>query len=299
MQTQIDYRAAAEQKVVNSHFEEVASEWAEIYEREGVREFVFQERLRIVLDIVGRIGLPPQMRVLDVGCGAGFGTIGLAKMGYVVDAVDPVQAMVDATRERASRAGQERRVRSGLGDVHALCFPNETFALVLAIGVLPWLSSPEQPLQEMCRVLRPGGYLIVTADNSRGLRNILEPLTNPVLQPAVELARRMLQRRRRLGARGYRISLRHCDALLDASGLDKVESLTLGFGPFTVFRRELLPYSFGVKVHRRLQALADRGFPMLCSSGTEYIALVRKRGVDMREAAPIPCMAHCYSTTSL
>jgi ubiquinone/menaquinone biosynthesis C-methylase UbiE len=294
MQTQIEDRAAAEQKVVNSHFAEVASEWAEIYEHEGVREFVFQERLRIVLDIVERIGLPAQTRVLDVGCGAGFGTIGLAKMGYVVDAVDPVQAMVDATCERASRAGQERRVRGGLGDVHALCFPNETFGLVLAIGVLPWLSSPEQPLQEMCRVLRRGGYLIVTADNSWGLRNLLEPLTNPVLQPAVEPARRLLHRRRRPRAPGYRISVRHCDALLDASGLEKVESLTFGFGPFTVFRRELLPYSFGLRVHRRLQGLADRGFPMLCSSGTEYIALVKKRGEDMRETARMPSVTeHC------
>jgi ubiquinone/menaquinone biosynthesis C-methylase UbiE len=294
MPTQIDDQAAAEQKLVNSHFEEVASEWAEIYERQGVRECVFQQRLRTVLDMVGRIGLPSETRVLEVGSGAGFGALGLAEMGYVVDAVDPVQAMVDATGERARQAGQERRVRARLGDVHALCFPNETFSLVLAIGVLPWLSSLQRPLREMCRVLRPGGYLIVTADNSWGLRNFLEPLTNPILRPAKELARHLLRGFRRPRARGHVISFRHCDALLDASGLKKVESLTLGFGPFTVFGGEFLPRPFGLKVHYRLQALANRGLPVLRYAGSEYIALVKKRTVDTHGTAAIPSAAQYY-----
>ena len=67
--------------------------------------------------------------------------------------------MVDSTEERVNRAGQEQRVRTGQGDVHSLCFPNETFDLVLAIGVLPWLPSIEQPLREMARVLKPGVIL--------------------------------------------------------------------------------------------------------------------------------------------
>jgi ubiquinone/menaquinone biosynthesis C-methylase UbiE len=283
MRTQIDDPAAAGQNLVNAHFEEVASEWAEIYERQGVREFVLQERLRIVLDMVGRLDLPSRTRVLEIGSGAGFGALGLAKMGYAVDAIDPVQAMVDTTRERARRAGLDQYVRSGLGDVHALDFPNETFDLVLALGVLPWLPSLQQPLQEMCRVLRQGGYLIVTADNSWGLQNFLEPLTNPILRPTKELARRLLIGSRQRRARGYRISLRQCDGLLDASGLEKVESLTLGFGPFTFFNRKLFPWPLGLTVHHRLQALANSGLPVLRSGGSEYIVLVKKRGATMRE----------------
>ena len=290
MQTEGDDKTSAEQKLVNFYFEEVASDWAEIYERQGVNEFVHQERLRIVLDMVGRIGLSLQTRVLEVGCGAGFGTLAFAKMGFIIDAIDPVQAMVDATHARARRAGQERRVRSGLGDVHALCFPNETFGLVLAIGVLPWLSSPEQPLQEMCRVLRPEGYLIVTVDNRWGLRQFLEPLTNPLLRPAKELARRLF-RGRRPRVRAHVISLRHCDALLDARGLEKVESVTLGFGPLSFFNREFLPSPLGLKLHYRLQAVASRGFPVLRSSGSQYIALVKKRGVDMRGTGKMPSVA--------
>jgi len=274
MQTQVGAQAEAEQKLVNSRFEKLVSEWAEIYERQGFDEFIFQERMRIVLDMVGRIGLPSQTRVLEVGCGAGVYTLALAKMGHLVDAIDPVQTMVDATRERARRGGQEHRVRSNLGDVHALGFPNETFGLVLAIGVFPWLSSIEQPLQEMYRVIRPGGYLVITVNSRWGLQQLLEPLSNPILRPAKELARRLLRRRPKV--RPYVIRLRHCDALLNTSGFEKLESLTLGFGPFSVFGCKLLPSSLGLKLHCRLQALAERGFPVLRAGGSKYIVLVKK-----------------------
>jgi ubiquinone/menaquinone biosynthesis C-methylase UbiE len=274
MQVQVDDRVVAEQKAVNSHFAEWAAEWAEIYERQGVNAFFYRERLRIVLEMASRLGLPAQTSVLEVGCGAGFATLALARMGYAVHAVDPVPQMIAATRERVKRAGQEHRVLSSLGDVRTLCFPDQTFGLVIAMGVLDWVSPIEQPLREMRRVLRPEGYLIVTVGNRWGLRKLMEPLTNPMLRPAKELAKRLLRRRPRARPRG--ISLRRCDALFAVVGLKKMDSLTFGFGPFSIFGREFLPSSVGLKLHCRLQAAADRGFPVLRSSGSCYIALLRK-----------------------
>jgi len=51
----------------------------------------------------------------------------------------------------------------------------------------------------------------------------------------------------------------------------------LGFGPFWLLNR-LLPQAFGVKLHRALQGLADRGVPVLRSAGAQYITLSRKVG---------------------
>src|SRR5437870_5347331 len=91
------------QQVVNSYFAEQASYWADIYHLDGVKEFIHQERLRIVLDMVNKLSLPAEARALDVGCGGGWAATALAAHGYAVDAIDPVQEMVDVTRDRANR----------------------------------------------------------------------------------------------------------------------------------------------------------------------------------------------------
>ena len=76
------------------------------------------------------------------------------------------------------------RVRIHAADVHALPFQAHTFDLVVAIGVIPWLHSERVALQEMQRVLKPGGYLLVTADNNARLNRILDPRSSPLSSTA-------------------------------------------------------------------------------------------------------------------
>jgi SAM-dependent methyltransferase len=272
-----------EQILVNSHFEQDASYWAEVYERDDdINALIYQERLRILLELVKTLDLSRQERVLEVGCGAGQAAIALAKLGYEVDAIDAIQLMVDATRDRAVKCEVESRVRTNLGDVGALSFPNERFGLVVALGVLPWLPSSERPMKEMCRVLSPRGYLIMSVGNSWGLPQFLDPFANPFLRPTRQLAKRVVRRvlgRSEIPKPRWRpTTIRGCDTLLSANRLEKLDGLTFGFGPFTMFGYRLLPHSLGVKVHRRLQALADRRIPVLRSAGTFYTVLGRKTG---------------------
>jgi ubiquinone/menaquinone biosynthesis C-methylase UbiE len=275
------------QQVVNSYFAQEASYWSDIYRLYGVKEFVHQERLRIVLDLVDRLSLPTETRALDVGCGGGWAATALAAHGCSVTAMDPVQEMVDATRDRAKTHKVADKVRATLGDVHSLPFVDNAFDIVLAIGVLPWLPSIEPPLREMHRVLRSGGYLIVTLDNHWSLRWLLEPLTNPMIRPVKESLKRLLRLfgHERPGAPWYPMSRSKFDSLLAATRFVKLLGTTLGFGPFTCLNRQFLPFRVGMKVHRTLQHLADRGFPLLRSAGCHYIVLSTK-AEDFRAKAP-------------
>jgi SAM-dependent methyltransferase len=270
-----------EQSLVNCHFDKAASYWAEVYERDDMQALIFQERLSIMLDLVKSIDLPRRERVLEVGCGAGQGTVALAKLGYVVDAIDSVQAMIDKTGDWAAKANVECMVRSNLGDVNALCFPNETFGLVIALGVLPWLPSMEKPMNELCRVLHPGGYLIISIGNRWGLPQFLDPFANPLLRPTRQLAKRALWPRHKLlpKARWRLSSIRDCDALFDTNGLEKLTGITSGFGPFTLFGYQCLPHWLGVKVHQGLTTLARRGVPVIRSSGALYTVLGKKQSL--------------------
>jgi SAM-dependent methyltransferase len=202
--------------------------------------------------------------------------------------------MVDATRNRAMNSGLQNRVKSSVGDVCALPFPDETFRLVVAMGVLSWVPSMTKAMQEMCRVLQTEGYLILGVENRWGLRQFLDPFENPLLGPVKEFARRVLRPSERDAPRVRSRSSSICayDAMLDAHHLEKLEGITFGFGPLTFFGYKLLPYPVGLKVHRGLQALAHRS-PVVRSIGALYTVVGRKCGspspITEKAASRVKC----------
>lgn len=267
-----------EQKRVNAHFQSAAVYWKEIYQLEDVYATIHRERRTMVLEFVDQLALPPNSHVLEIGCGAGLTTVALAQKGYLVDAVDTVEAMLDLTRRAAAEAGLENWVKTSAADAHQLALRSGSFDLVLAIGVVPWLHALPKAMQEMARVIRPGGYLIVNSDNRWRLNHLLDPLRFPAMKSTRARVRRILQRfgLRQLPARSHGYSLKEFDSFLARVGFDIVRSRTLGFGPFSFFNHELLPASIGVRIHRKLQKLADQNYPVIRSTAAQYLVLARK-----------------------
>ncbi len=270
-----------ERKKVAAYFDSLASYWDDIYRRRDVFSVIHQLRLLNVLGWVDQLELSADSRVLEVGCGAGMLTTALAQRGYSVMAMDSVQAMIDLTRNRVDEAGVARKVTTSLGDVHHLAFGDALFDVVLAIGVIPWLQEPEMAMHEFARVLRPGGYVIASADNRSRLHFLLDPAKSPYLAPARRAVKRILQavtpraKPRQTIARLH--SIRDVDRMLSLAGLEKVAFKTLGFGPFSFLGREVLPSAWELKIHRRLQGWADRSIPIVRSVGAQYLVLARKR----------------------
>ncbi|HEY5025474.1 MAG TPA: methyltransferase domain-containing protein [Acidimicrobiales bacterium] len=106
--------------------------------------------------------------VLDVGCGPGTITVGLA--GYVDDGrvvgIDPAKEVLADARAEASR-WHRGNVDFGVGDVHDLDFGDGTFDVVHAHQVLQHLRDPVAALLEMRRVCRPGG-IVAARDGDYG-----------------------------------------------------------------------------------------------------------------------------------
>lgn len=266
---------------VNAYFQTQSSFWNDIYVGSDVYAEIHQERHGAVLDWIDDLALPPGSQVLEIGCGAGYMAVALAQRGFRVQAIDSVEAMVELARQHALEAGLAERLGVAVGDIYALAFTDESFDLVLAIGVLPWIGQVESAMQELARVTKPGGFVILTADNRVRLNNLLDPLLNPVFAPLKRLAKNALERarlRRRslkdIGAACH--SRRFIDTSLAHVGLIKTRGKTLGFGPFSLFRRSILPKRLGITLHHRLQSLADRGMPLLRSTGAQYIVLAGK-----------------------
>jgi ubiquinone/menaquinone biosynthesis C-methylase UbiE len=112
--------------------------------------------------------LEPGARVLDVGCGPGTITIGLAARvpdGEVVG-IDLAGDVLADARHEAESAGQ-RNVRFEAGDVYHLGYDDASFDVVHAHQVLQHLADPAAALREMRRVTRPGG-LVAARDGDYG-----------------------------------------------------------------------------------------------------------------------------------
>lgn len=92
-------------------------------------------------------------RVLDVGCGPGVLTAELVSRHGVdhVDAIDPNEPFVAATRERLP--GVEVRV----GSAEALPYADDSYEASAAQLVVHFMKDPVLGLGEMARVTRPGG----------------------------------------------------------------------------------------------------------------------------------------------
>jgi ubiquinone/menaquinone biosynthesis C-methylase UbiE len=276
MQTQF-----ANGQIVTDYFESAAAYWKNVYSGDRLLSAIYRDRYGTALEWVKQLGLDRSARILEIGCGAGLITIALAQNGYSVDAVDSTMAMIQLTRKDVAGQNLQERVWTYAADVHALPFETERFDLVIAIGVIPWLHSEDVALQEMRRVLKPGGHLLVTADNNARLTRILDPISSPISVPLRFAAKRILKLcglwSPKPGLQPKRHYPYEVNRLVRECGFANLKSCTLGFGPFTLFGKNLLTDHAAVGLHRRLQMLALRSDLLpLRWTGSHYVVLATK-----------------------
>jgi 2-polyprenyl-3-methyl-5-hydroxy-6-metoxy-1,4-benzoquinol methylase len=101
--------------------------------------------------------------VLDVGCGSGASSAALARMGFHVIGIDPVEASVRIGTRAVRECGVAKRVTFVAGNGGALPVRTGSFDVVLLCAVIEHVppASRRSLLQEAWRALRPGGLLLI------------------------------------------------------------------------------------------------------------------------------------------
>ena len=100
-------------------------------------------------------------RVLDAGCGAGYGSAELAQAADSVVGVDRSAEAVDFARDTYALAN----LRFEQASCEALPHPSGSFDLVVAFEVIEHLDNWREFLLEARRVLAPAGQLIISTPN--------------------------------------------------------------------------------------------------------------------------------------
>lgn len=120
--------------------------------------------------------------VLDAGCGGGRNLVWLLRAGVDVYAVDRDAAAVERVRRLAAELAPglpPENVR--VGEVDALPFADASMDAVISSAVLHFAADPAhwgRMVDEMWRVLRPGGVLFARLASSIGIEGRLRPVGN-------------------------------------------------------------------------------------------------------------------------
>jgi ubiquinone/menaquinone biosynthesis C-methylase UbiE len=114
--------------------------------------------------------LPAGGSVLDLGCGAGGITLGVASAvapGHVVG-IDPNHDSIRLAKQTAKERGITN-VSFAVGDGFNLDLPDDTFDLIYSHTVLHLVIDPVKMLTEQKRVVKPGGWVIAAGMRDWGL----------------------------------------------------------------------------------------------------------------------------------
>jgi SAM-dependent methyltransferase len=109
------------------------------------------------------------MRVLDFGCGSGYGTARIAENCRSIIGVDVAADAIAHARQKHQRENLDYITIAPV-ERQALPFPDQSFDVVLSFQVIEHVMDEAKYLSEAWRVLRPGGYfLVATPDRSSRL----------------------------------------------------------------------------------------------------------------------------------
>ena len=187
----------------------------EVFGEETDRGYAYSYELRLAetLKMVQRVIKPPA-RILDVAAAQGNFSLKLAEMGYQVTWNDLRADLADYVRLKHTSG----EIAYAPGNVFDLGF-DEAFDLVLITEIIEHVAHPDQFLKKIRKIVKPGGYVVMTTPNGGYIRNHL-PRFSACADPSVFEAMQFQP-----GAEGH-IFLLHEDEIADLAvkaGLTMIE----------------------------------------------------------------------------
>ena len=140
----------------------VASGYDNYYETDFGRKVDFLEK-RAMSELIKDI---PRNDMLELGCGTGHWTEYFVEQGFNVIATDSSKAMLNIAKNKQINADFIT------SDAQNLPFNNNTYSVIASVTMLEFTEDQESAIQEMYRVLKHEGWLILGCLNSKSVLGI-------------------------------------------------------------------------------------------------------------------------------
>ncbi|WP_411967764.1 methyltransferase domain-containing protein [Haloferax sp. YSSS75] len=121
-----------------------------------VNPFIWNEEMRD--EALEMLDIQQGDRVLDVGCGTGFGTEGLLRY---TDDVHGLDQSIHQMQKAWEKFGKNDEVRFYRGDAERLPFADDSFDVIWSSGSIEYWPNPVTALEEFRRVVKPGNKVLV------------------------------------------------------------------------------------------------------------------------------------------
>lgn len=141
-----------------AYFNSEAERYFQQYYENTPGGYTFRVRKKRILELINTSG----GKILDVGCGPGVMVKEFIDLGYEFWGVDASHKMIVQCQNNFCHLQQ---THFSVGDATELKFPDGFFDLVICIGVIDRIEKFELAIQEMLRVVKKDGNLIITFPN--------------------------------------------------------------------------------------------------------------------------------------
>ena len=180
-------------------------------------------------------------RALDLGCGPGTMTADMLRISDEVWGVDSSERMIEIATGAITDETLHNKLHFEVGSAEKLRFPDESFDLVFCVGVLRYLTSWENGLKEIYRVLKPNGVLVATFYYRFSMQWFYMSSLGRPLSLLRSLSRRLPLKEavQRLKAEPLPFSYSQCRNVLAAIGFAGIRCQHSGFEVYPL--RRLLP----------------------------------------------------------
>jgi ubiquinone/menaquinone biosynthesis C-methylase UbiE len=262
-----------------SFFDKGIPWWTEIYREDlpkGFFSFEMRQRLKFVTDLLAaQIQKMDNPEVLDCGCGPGEIMTLLAPLHCKLTGLDLNRRYLEMAAEKTPGANLIE------GNVERLPFPDKSFDIVFAVGVLMYLKDDRKAAEEIARVTKNNGIILISVPNYRMLHLLIDPYY------IFRIFLKIIGKEKQSSDDGFgekdirRYSLTQLRNLFHHEDLREIQSIITSFGPLRFWRKEILPVKTSIRISEILRKLSER---KICSGlkhvGNQIILILRKEPIS-------------------
>jgi len=166
-------------KPATKFFQNEVDDYKKEFYESGYRTFM-SVRLDRFLEEINKLSLPVGSKFLDAGCGPGYMTKAFHDKGYITSALDSSPEMLRLTKLQFELTPEADMPEFVEGDIENLPFEDGTFDLVASAGVIEYLSDDKKVLDDFNRILKPGGYIILSSTSKYSPIGFFEPIIEAI-----------------------------------------------------------------------------------------------------------------------